>query len=385
MGLLARLMGRGDAPVEHVTAESVPASMPASMPASLSPMRDDAWSPPEHLGDHEAALARLMLGLRGQVAHMPAAQALNVMGLRHSGWELESIVPLPGPRRTGWSDRRTFEALSRSGDYLTPVGDAQPAVLDAIDRQMISRLAAEPTADVNFAERSYVARSDVTMRTADFMKDGPRLDERVRMESTMLERQTSQTIEDRFRDTPITSMKPMPDRGESRRVWLEDALRAEHAAAREGLMHPEAVVRAAQARRGPVPSTRDAAPYVRDLTKAAHVETSIEAARIRGMSDASLRLRFRDVPGADVAPLPPMERGDDRGIWIETALMAQKVRQAMSRDDFATDVGKAMVQDRALVHDRVRSVDVVRVSQDRPSVRAKTQHSFAVAAMIGRG
>ncbi len=380
MGLLARLTGRRSGPVEHVHVE------PEPVPASLPSARDDAsWSRPEHLGDHEAALARIMLTMRAQVADLPAADALRIMGQRYGGWETEAIVPARGQQRTGWSDRRTFEALSREGDYLTPVGDAQPAVLDAIDRRMIARLAVEPAVDANFAERSYVVRSDVTMRTADFMKDGPRLDERVAVESEMLERQTSRTIESRFRDTPITSMTPLPDRGEARRAWLEDALRAEHVAAREGLMHPEAVVRAAQARRGPVPSGREPAPYVRDVTRDAHLETAIEAARIRGMSDASLRLRFRDVPGADAAPLPSADAGGDRVTWIETALMAQKVRQAMARDDGRTGLVLSMAQDRAAVHDRVRSGGVVHVPQRPLSPRAAMAHSFAVDAMIGRG
>lgn len=346
-------------------------------PAPQTHVRSDAqWSPHEGLDPHQADLARIMLRLRAEVSQLSREDAVKRMGLPF-GFESVALVPDPGPQRDGWSDRKMSEALHRDGDYMTMKGQADARMLDAIDRQVVHRLAGDPAMAPNFPERVYALRADVTGRVVDFMKDGPRLDERVLAESEMLERQSGSVIADRFRDSPIASFAPMPDRGEARRAWLEDALRAEHAAARQGLMTPTAIVQAAAARRGPVPQGWEPAPYVADRSRDVYAEAAVEAARIEKLSESSLRSRFRDVPGMVGAPIPDVAKSLERRTWVETAIVAQSIRQDMSGS-----------------HGHVRSKDVAITAEivQSPSGRVHgveagrnaAVHSFAVAGMLGR-
>lgn len=341
--------------------------------------QDADWTVPEGLDPHQANLARIMLRLREQNRALEPAEAVRRMGMPF-GFESEALVPLPGPGRDGWSDRKMFEALSRDGDYMTIKGDAGPRVLDAIDREVVGRLAADDAMPANFPERTYALRADVTSRVVDFMKDGRRLDERVALEAEMLERQSPGVIVDRFRDMPIASFQPMPDRGENRRRWIEDGLRAEHSAAQQGLLSPAAVVRAASQRRGPVRETWEAAPAIADRSRQVQAAVSVEAARIEGMSEASLRLRFRDVPGSHVAPIPDRDSAADRRTWVEAALTAQMVRDGMQGPRSATPApARGAI---ALVSEVRQSAPVQ--DADRRIGQQAAARTFAVAAMVGR-
>jgi hypothetical protein len=337
------------------------------------------WSPPPGLDPYHRDLTVLMLRTRDQVADLPVAEALKVLG-RPYGWESEALVPLPGPARMGWSDDRMFRAIAREDDCLTLKGEASSPLLEAIDREMVRRLADGPAAPVNLAERSHAIRSEVTGRVVDFMKGGRRLDERVAVESDLLERQSAQVLERRFRDSPISSLRPMPDRGEARRAWLEDALRAEHAAASEGMMSPSALVEAARSPRGPVPDHREPAPPVPDRRRERHAELAREAARIEGMSDASLRLRCRDVPGVADARVPLAGQGDERRVWIEAMLLAQGSREAMRGARTPSPAGPASDGMRlAGGRDAGRSADAARPRTPAPAM------TYAMAAMMASG
>lgn len=348
-------------------------------PAPKTRVYSDAeWSAPDGLDPHQASLARIMLRLRADVADLSPEAAVKRMGLPF-GFESVALVPERGPARDGWTDRKMFEALSRDGDYMTMKGQADARMLDAIDREMVKRLAEDPAVAPNFPERTYALRADVTGRVVDFMQGGARLDQRVTMESQMLERQSSSVIADRFRDMPIASLVPLPDRGEARRAWLEDTLRAEHAAASQGMLPATAIVHAAAYHRGPVLQSVEPAPHVIDRSRSVHEEVAVEAARIEKLSEASLRSRFRDVPGVSKAIIPEVSRGDDRRTWVETLLVAQRIREAMpaqregtmgiEKDPVAL-VGE-VVQSRK---DRSASVDVH---------RQVAVHSFAVSGMMG--
>jgi hypothetical protein len=371
MGFVGRLK-------ERLTGAREQAATP-EQPVVETRVRSDAdWTAPAGLDPHQANLARIMIRLREHTAQMTPAEAVRGMGMPF-GFESEALVPLPGPGREGWTDRKMFEALSRDGDYMTAKGVAGPQVLDAIDRQVVSRLAADDAMPSNFPERAFALRADVTGRVVDFMKDGRRLDERVAAESEMLERQSPGVIQDRFRDMPITSFVPMPDRGENRRRWLEDALRAEHAAAQQGLLSPSAVVRAASHRRGPVEPTWEPAPAIVDRSREAQASVAVEAGRIGMMSEASLRLRFRDVPGSDAAPIPDRDRAEDRRIWVEAALTAQMVRDGMPGPrSIQMSATRAAIALPAQVRQSAPAQDV-----DRMAAR-QASRSFAVAAMVGR-
>jgi len=372
MGFVGRLK-------ERLTGAREQAAMPEQPVAETRLQSDAEWTAPAGLDPHQASLVAIMMRLRRHTAHMTPAEAVRSMG-QPFGFESEALVPLPGPGRDGWTDRKMFEALSRDGDYMTPKGEAGPQVLDAIDRQVVSRLASDETVPSNFPERTFALRADVTGRVVDFMKDGRRLDERVAAESEMLERQSTSVIQDRFRDMPIASFVPMPDRGEERRRWMEDALRAEHAAARQGLLSPSAVVRAASHRRGPVETTWEPAPSLVDRSREAQAAVAVEAARIGMMSEASLRLRFRDVPGSETAPIPDRDRVEDRKVWVEAALTAQMVRDGMPG---ARPSQKTATIGAIALPPRVRQSAPMQ-DADRIVAHQAATRSFAVAAMVGR-
>lgn len=371
MGFIGRLK-------ERMAGGREQAAVPDRSAVETRLQSDAEWTEPAGIDPHQASLVRIMMRLRQATAQMEPSEAVRVMGMPF-GFESEALVPLPGPGREGWTDRRMFEALGRDGDYMTAKGPAGPQVLDAIDRQVVGRLAADDAVPSSFPERVFALRADVTGRVVDFMKDGRRLDERVAAESEMLERQRPAVIQDRFGDMPIVSLVPMPDRGEARRRWLEDALRAEHAAARQGLLSPSAVVRAASQRRGPVEPGWEPAPALVDRSREAQASVAVEADRICMMSEASLRLRFRSVPGSDVAPIPALDRADDRRIWVEAALTAQMVRDGMQgMRQTGTELPKEAI---ALPSEVGQSA---RVQDAGGRFHQNAVRSFAVAAMMDR-
>ena len=370
MGIMGRFMDRLSG---RVTADEAQKQSSIGMSDARTAVE---WIPPKDLDPYQRDLATLMLRTRNQAADLSPAEALQLLG-RPYGWETEALVPLPGPARTGWSDTKMFEAISRNMDHLTLKGDAGSDVLEAIDRQVVHRLVQEGESSANLAQRSYAIRLDVTNRVVDFMKDGPRLDERVAAESEMLERQSSDVIRDRFRDTPLLTFEPMPDRGEKRREWMEDMLRVEHAAAREGMMSIDAVVRAASARRGEVSSHWEPAPKIIDRTKDWQQQFAREAIQIEKMSDASLRSRFRDVPGTEAAEIPSVDQSNLRTSWIEMALMARRTRVSAYGD--LKGVEKA--NDGIAIPPSL-TPDIV--SADRKPSSGVVVQTFAVATMMGR-
>lgn len=282
------------------------------------------------------------------------ADLVRALG-RPLGYDPPHLAPYPGQNRDLWIAQRVTESFSREDDYVTPRGPIGDGMRRAIDDVVRSESEKAPLGSGNMFERNYAVRATTSNRVVDFLEEGERLDRRIDAESEMLGRQPRAHVEQRFRASPIASFEPMPDAGMPKRAWIEDALRAEHAAARDGLMHPQDLVKAALAPRGEVPLQWKPVPLIQERgLDEARMEFEKEAARIERMPDQALRARFHDVPGVAAASVPPVGQAEDRRIWIETALMAQRIREPLRATAPAgQDLAEAVEMDRKVISDRI--------------------------------
>lgn len=277
------------------------------------------------------AVTDMMLAMFGKA---PDAEVMTALG-RADGRETDAAPPAPGAKRDRWIAERVAIAFDPRRDYMTHSAHSQEDNLPlkaSVEFDVAKTLRHEYEPGRNLHAMAAGRRARLSANITDFMQDGPRLDQRVALEREHLERRTQSEVERRFAMSPISSMKEMPQDSAGKRAWIEDALRAEHAAARAGMMHGPSISIAANAERGQTPYAPGAQMPRVDWSRLPRQEADIakEASQLDRLPDQGLRSRFRDVPGVDRAPIPAVGSADRR-TWIEVAVQAQRIRDTMPR------------------------------------------------------
>jgi len=256
---------------------------------------------------------------------------------RADGKETDVAPPAPGAKRDRWIAERVAIAFDPERDVMTHSAHSQRGNLQmhvGVEHAVAQTLRHEFQPGKNIHAMAMGRRSSLSANITDFMQDGPRLEDRIVSEREHLMTRPVSNIERRFEMSPIASMEAIPDAPARKREWIEDALRAEHAAARAGLMNGPAIFVAANAERGQMPYDPQARmPRIDESRmRRQEAETAKEASQIDRLPDQALRTRFRDVPGVDKAPIP-VTGSADRRTWIEVAIQARNIREAMPKED----------------------------------------------------
>jgi len=332
-------------PMEEMVRQPV---RPRSRPEPVSRLKDgDPADGAESLArvpktEDLKAVTDMMLGLYGKA---PGDEVMKALG-RPDRRDPDMAPPPPGGRRDRWIAERVAIAFDPQRDTMTHPAHSQehnPPLRTNVEFHVARKLREEYEPGTNLISMAAARRAQLSANIVDFMQEGPRLEQRVHSETEHLVRRTDSQIDRRFAMSPISSMKPMPEDVADRREWISDALRAEHAAARAGMMHGPAISIAANAERGQTPYAPHAPMPKVDWSRLSRqdAENAREAAQLDRLPDQGLRSRFRDVPGVDRARIPPVGEADRR-IWIEVAVQAQKVRDVMPKpvQGVAEDIGR---------------------------------------------